>query len=197
MSSYNCVFRFLLKVKWALCTLESLRYPDCYKRRPPYEEPCVLDLNLKRLAMMKFWMIFTVQCIHSHLMTHVLQSLGMQLDERLEAADNLNEMIAVHQSYISTIYEHCFQREDSKLFRDGVIRLLNLVHIVRDEWNNNVLYSEMDARGDIEDNSMIGDFISNAQVGMLETTYCKCHQQLAAILNREVYTKHKTRREYY
>ncbi|XP_058822451.1 gamma-tubulin complex component 5 [Topomyia yanbarensis] len=191
MTSYNCVFRFLLKVKWALCTLESLRYPECYKRRPPYEEPCVLDLNLKRLAMLKFWMIFTVQCIHSHLMTHVLQSLGMQLDERLDAADNLNDMIAVHQSYISTIYEHCFQREESKLFHEGVIRLLNLVHIVRDEWNNNVVYSEMDARGDIEDNSMIGEFISNAQVGMLEQTYCLCHQELVKLLNKEVYTKHK------
>ncbi|XP_055546235.1 gamma-tubulin complex component 5 isoform X2 [Wyeomyia smithii] len=191
MESYNCVFRFLLKIKWALCTLESLRYPECYKRRPPYEEPCVLDLNLKRLAMLKFWMIFTVQCIHSHLMTHVLQSLGMQLDKRLELADNLNDMIVIHQSYISTIYEHSFQRDESKLFLEGVLRLLNLVHIVRDEWNSNVLYSEMDARGDIEDNSMIGDFISNAQVGMLEKTYCKCHQQLAELLNREVYTKHK------
>ncbi|XP_065094510.1 gamma-tubulin complex component 5-like [Ochlerotatus camptorhynchus] len=191
MSSYNCVFRFLLKVKWALHTLESLRFPECYKKRPPYEEPCVLDLNLKRLAMLKFWMIFTVQSIHSHLMTHVLQSLGMQLDERLEAADNLNDMIAVHQSYISTIYEHCFQTEESKVFREGVIRLLNLVHIVRDEWSNNVLYAEMDARGDIDDNSMIGDFISNAQVGMLEKTYCKCHHQLAEQLNRDVYTKHK------
>nr|XP_029727882.1 gamma-tubulin complex component 5-like [Aedes albopictus] len=191
MASYNCVFRFLLKVKWALHTLESLRYPECYKKRPPYEEPCVLDLNLKRLAMLKFWMIFTVQCIHSHLMTHVLQSLGMQLDERLEAADNLNDMIAVHQSYISTIYEHSFQTEESQVFREGVIRLLNLVHIVRDEWNSNVLYTEMDARGDIEDNSMIGDFISNAQVGMLEKTYCKCHHQLAEQLNRDVYKKQK------
>ncbi|XP_055614267.1 gamma-tubulin complex component 5 [Uranotaenia lowii] len=192
MTNYNCVFRFLLKVKWALITLQSLRFPECYKRRAPYEEPCVLDLNLRRLSMLKFWMIFTVQCVHSHLMTHVLQSLGMQLDERLEAADNLNEMIAVHQSYISTIHEHCFQKDDeSKLFREGVIRLLNLVHIVRDEWNSNVMYTEMDARGDIEDNSMIGDFISNAQVGTLEQTYCKCHQQLAELLNREVYAKHK------
>ncbi|KAL1401823.1 hypothetical protein pipiens_019957 [Culex pipiens pipiens] len=70
--------------------------------------------------------------------------------------------------------------DDSKPFREGVIRLLNLVHIVRDEWNSNVL-----------DNSMIGDVIANAQVGMLETTYCKCHQQLAELLNREVYAKRK------
>ncbi|XP_039429508.1 uncharacterized protein LOC120412937 [Culex pipiens pallens] len=115
----------------------------------------------------------------------------MQLDERLEAADNLNEMILVHRSYIGTIYDHSFQTDDSKPFREGVIRLLNLVHIVRDEWNSNVLYVEMDARGYIEDNSMIGDFIANAQVGMLETTYCKCHQQLAELLNREVYAKRK------
>ncbi|XP_055641192.1 gamma-tubulin complex component 5 [Toxorhynchites rutilus septentrionalis] len=192
MSIYNNVFRFLLKVKWALGKLESLRFPECYKKKRPYEDLCILDLNLKRLSMLKFWMIFSVQCVHSHLMTHVLQSLGMHLDRKMQAADNLNEMIADHQSYISAIHEQCFQTDEGKVFREGVIRLLNLVQIMSDEWINNVLYTDMDARGDIEDNSMIGDFISNAQVSMLEKTYCKCHQQLAELLNREVYAKHKS-----
>lgn len=196
MSIYNCVFRFLLKVKWALGTLESMRFPECYKRKAPYEEPCILDLNLKRLSMLKFWMIFSVQCIHSHLMTQVLQSLGMHLDGKLQAADNLNEMIADHQSYVVAIHEQCFQTDEGKVFREGVVRLLNLVQIMKDEWNSNVLYTDMDARGDIEDNSMISDFISNAQVSMLEKTYCKCHQQLAELLNREVYAKHKSHRKY-
>ncbi|KAL9692539.1 hypothetical protein quinque_000195 [Culex quinquefasciatus] len=46
-------------------------------------------------------------------------------------------MFAVYRSYIGTIYDHSFQTDDSKPFREGVIRLLNLVHIVRDEWNIN------------------------------------------------------------
>ncbi|KAL9698688.1 hypothetical protein quinque_002129 [Culex quinquefasciatus] len=46
-------------------------------------------------------------------------------------------MFAVYRSYIGTIYDHSFQTGDSKPFREGVIRLLNLVHIVRDEWNIN------------------------------------------------------------
>ncbi|XP_058117498.1 gamma-tubulin complex component 5 [Anopheles ziemanni] len=191
MASYNSVFRFLLKVKWALGTLETLRFPDSQKKRPPYTTFGMLDLILKRLAMLKFWMIFSVQCIHSHLMTHVLQSFGEQLDEKLNQADNLSEMIAVHQSYISTIFEHCFQQDDSKQLMEGIIRLLNLVYIMRDEWLNTVLYSEMDARGDIEDNGTITDFITNSQVDELERTYCTCHQQLAKLLSREAYGKHK------
>uniref|UniRef100_A0A182JMA1 Gamma-tubulin complex component n=1 Tax=Anopheles atroparvus TaxID=41427 RepID=A0A182JMA1_ANOAO len=171
MASYNSVFRFLLKVKWALGTLEMLRFPESQKKRPPYANFGMLDLILKRLAMLKFWMIFSVQCIHSHLMTHVLQSFGEQLDEKLDHADNLSEMITVHQSYISTIFDHCFQQDDSKPLMEGIIRLLNLVSILRDEWNNTVLYSEMDARGDIEDNSTIADFITNSQVDELERTY--------------------------
>uniref|UniRef100_A0AAG5D3N1 Gamma-tubulin complex component n=1 Tax=Anopheles atroparvus TaxID=41427 RepID=A0AAG5D3N1_ANOAO len=191
MASYNSVFRFLLKVKWALGTLEMLRFPESQKKRPPYANFGMLDLILKRLAMLKFWMIFSVQCIHSHLMTHVLQSFGEQLDEKLDHADNLSEMITVHQSYISTIFDHCFQQDDSKPLMEGIIRLLNLVSILRDEWNNTVLYSEMDARGDIEDNSTIADFITNSQVDELERTYCKCHQELAKLLSREAYGKHK------
>uniref|UniRef100_A0A182RSD0 Gamma-tubulin complex component n=1 Tax=Anopheles funestus TaxID=62324 RepID=A0A182RSD0_ANOFN len=191
MASYNSVFRFLLKVKWALGTLEMLRFPESQKKRPPYASFGMLDLILKRLAMLKFWMIFSVQSIHSHLMTHVLQSFGEQLDEKLDLADNLSEMIAVHQSYIGTIFDHCFQQDDSKPVMEGVIRLLNLVHILRDEWNNTVLYTEMDARGDITDNSTLGDFITNSQVDELEQTYCKCHQQLAKLLSREAYGKHK------
>ncbi|XP_035903152.1 gamma-tubulin complex component 5 [Anopheles stephensi] len=191
MASYNSVFRFLLKVKWALGTLEMLRFPESQKKRPPYASFGMLDLILKRLAMLKFWMIFSVQCIHSHLMTHVLQSFGEQLDEKLDLADNLSEMIAVHQSYIATIFDHCFQQDDSKPVMEGIIRLLNLVHILRDEWNNTVLYTEMDTRGDIPDNSTMGDFIANSQVDELERTYCKCHQQLAKLLSREAYGKHK------
>uniref|UniRef100_A0A182PRU9 Gamma-tubulin complex component n=1 Tax=Anopheles epiroticus TaxID=199890 RepID=A0A182PRU9_9DIPT len=191
MANYNSVFRFLLKVKWALGTLEMLHFPELLKKRPPYASFSMLDLILKRLAMLRFWMIFSVQCIHSHLMTHVLQSFGEQLDEKLDVADNLSEMITVHQSYIGTIFDHCFQQEDSKLVMEGIIRLLNLVHILRDEWNNTVLYTEMDARGDIPDNSTMCDFITNSQVGELERTYCKCHQQLAKLLSREAYGKHK------
>uniref|UniRef100_A0A182VW04 Gamma-tubulin complex component n=1 Tax=Anopheles minimus TaxID=112268 RepID=A0A182VW04_9DIPT len=191
MASYNSVFRFLLKVKWALGTLEMLRFPESQKKRPPYACFGMLDLILKRLAMLRFWMIFSVQSIHSHLMTHVLQSFGEQLDEKLDLADNLSEMIAVHQSYIGTIFDHCFQQDDGKPVMEGIIRLLNLVHILRDEWNNTVLYSEMDARGDIPDNSTMGDFITNSQVDDLERTYCKCHQQLAKLLSREAYGKHK------
>ncbi|XP_053680306.1 gamma-tubulin complex component 5 [Anopheles nili] len=191
MASYNSVFRFLLKVKWALSTLEMLRFPESQKKRPPYANFGMLDLILKRLAMLKFWMIFSVQCIHSHLMTHVLQSFGEQLDEKLEKADNLNEMINVHQTYICTIFDHCFQQNDSKSVMEGIIRLLNLVHILRDEWNSTVLYTEMDARGDIQNETVMENFIASSQVDELERTYCKCHQQLAKLLSREAYGKHK------
>uniref|UniRef100_A0A182NQR9 Gamma-tubulin complex component n=1 Tax=Anopheles dirus TaxID=7168 RepID=A0A182NQR9_9DIPT len=191
MASYNSVFRFLLKVKWALGTLERMRFPESLKKRPPYASFGMLDLILKRLAMLKFWMIFSVQCIHSHLMTHVLQSFGEQLDVKLDQADNLNEMITVHQSYIGTLFDHCFQHDDSEPVKASIIRMLNLVHILRDEWNNTVLHTEMDARGDITDNSALEDFIANSQVDELERTYCKCHQQLAKLLSREAYGKHK------
>ncbi|XP_058057372.1 gamma-tubulin complex component 5-like [Anopheles bellator] len=191
LASYNSVFRFLLKVKWALGTLEMLRFPWSQKRRPPYAAFGMMDLILKRLAMLKFWMIFSLQCVHSHLMTHVLQSFGEQLDAKLDRADNLSDMITAHQLYISTIFEHCFQQEDSKPVLEGITRMLELVSILRDEWRTTVNFIEMDAKGQIADNSTIADFVAKSQVHELERTYCKCHQQLAKLLSREAYGRQK------
>ncbi|XP_049538412.1 gamma-tubulin complex component 5 [Anopheles darlingi] len=191
LASYNSVFRFLLKVKWALGTLEMLRFPWSQKRRPPYAIFGMMDLILKRLAMLKFWMIFSLQCVHSHLMTHVLQSHGEQLDAKLDRADNLSDMITAHQMYISTIFEHCFQQEDSREVLEGIKQMLELVSILRDEWQTTTNFTELDARGEITDNSMIGDFVSRCQIDELERTYCKCHQELARLLSREAYGKQK------
>uniref|UniRef100_A0A2M4C240 Putative secreted protein n=2 Tax=Nyssorhynchus TaxID=44543 RepID=A0A2M4C240_9DIPT len=141
--------------------------------------------------MLKFWMIFSIQCVHSHLMTHVLQSFGEQLDAKLDRADNLSDMITAHQMYISTIFEHCFQQEDSKEVLEGIKQMLELVSILRDEWQTTTNFTELDARGEITDNSMIGDFVSRCQIDELERTYCKCHQELARLLSREAYGKQK------
>lgn len=114
------VFRYLLKIKWALWTLENMRFPKSMKKRRPYTLQNMTDLIFKRLALVRNWIIYAIQCIHNHLMTQVLQSMGQQLDNKIQHTKNLNEMIDVHLSYINTVYDHCFQTDSDHKFRSAV-----------------------------------------------------------------------------
>lgn len=120
IASYNKVFSFLLKVKWGITTLEKLRFPRSHKRRMPYAPFEMIDLIMRRLEQLRFWMIYAIQSIHFHLMTHVLQSMGEQVDLKIEKCENLKEMEAVHKSYLSTVCEHCFLVESLNAIKFGV-----------------------------------------------------------------------------
>lgn len=108
IEDYNKVFRFLLKVKFGLMTLENLQFPRSHKRKVPYAPVQIIDLIMRRLEQLRFWMMYAIQSIHFHLMTHVLQAMGSQLDEKIANCKNLKEMQMVHKSYLKTVIDHCF-----------------------------------------------------------------------------------------
>lgn len=114
------VFRFLLTIKWGIWTLENLRFPKSQKNRKPFILLNLSDLMFKRLALLRNWILYSMQCIHSHLMTQVLQSMGAKLDKNIENTKNLSEIIHVHKSYIRTINQYCFQSKADWQIRLGI-----------------------------------------------------------------------------
>lgn len=120
LEAYNKVFRFLLKVKWGLTTLENLQFPRAHKRRRPYAPYEMADLLMRRLEQLRFWMLFALQSLHFHFMTHVLQAMGEQLDEKIVKCTNLKEMVTVHRSYMNTVCEHCFLADNFASLKTGV-----------------------------------------------------------------------------
>ncbi|XP_013099773.2 gamma-tubulin complex component 5 [Stomoxys calcitrans] len=199
IEAYNKVFCFLLKVKWGITTLENLRFARSHKRRIPYAQFEMIDLIMRRLEQLRFWMMYAIQSVHFHLMTHVLQSMGEQLDEKIENCENLKEMEMVHKSYLSTVCEHCFLVDSVNTIKLGVEQLLSLVSILRAEWlscvkyieTNNPLAISLDDSS-VDDEDMDNDFVTNSQIDAMEYTYICCHQYLANILNDQVYLKKNT-----
>lgn len=191
LDAYNNVFIFLLKVKWGLTTLENLQFPRAHKRRRPYAPYEMADLLMRRLEQLRFWMIFAMQSVHFHLMTHVLQSMGEQLDEKIIKCTNLKEMVAVHRSYMNTVCEHCFLAESCHSINVGVDQLLNLIYILRMEWNSCVKYIEIKrnpwAAVDFNESSDDVDYIAHTQIDAMELTYIRCHQYMATKLSNGVY----------
>ncbi|XP_055841421.1 gamma-tubulin complex component 5 [Episyrphus balteatus] len=192
LEEYNKVFRFLLKVKWGIWALENLHFPQSRKRTVPYAPFEMIDLIMRRLEQLRFWMIYSLQCIHFHLMTHVLQSMGQQLDEKFDKCSHIREMLRVHESYITTVCNHCFLGKSFNSIKVGVEQLLNLVYIIRMEWNS--CLKEIDSKnmlsvGSLSDDEpdSSGNYVGVSQIDAIEVTYIRCHQFLANNLNNEVY----------
>uniref|UniRef100_A0A1I8MJY9 Gamma-tubulin complex component n=1 Tax=Musca domestica TaxID=7370 RepID=A0A1I8MJY9_MUSDO len=197
IKAYNKVFCFLLKVKWGITTLEKLQFARSHKRRIPYARFEMIDLIMRRLEQLRFWMIYAIQSVHFHLMTHVLQSMGEQLDEKIEKCENFQEMEMVHKSYLSTVCEHCFLTDNVNTIKVGVEQLLSLVSILRAEWMACVKFIESNSPlaislDDSSSEDADTDFVTNSQIDAMEYTYICCHQYLANILNDQVYLKKNT-----
>lgn len=189
LSKYNAIFRFLLQIKWAIWTLETLRFPIAFKKRRPYQPLTMIDLIFKRLALMRNWVIYSIQCIHSHLMTFVIQSMGQQFFKKMEKVECLRGIIELHDSYIDTIYQHCFRKSSDVALRTGVEQLLNLVMVLHDEWNN---LKTLDSDGDYIDGENELDVSGTVQqLDIVESTYIDCHCYIDEVLSREVYTKNR------
>lgn len=124
MVAYNQVFRFLLKVKWGITTLEKLRFPRTEKNRIPYAVLGLADLVMRRLQQLRFWLMYSVNNVHFHLMTHVLQAMGEQLDLKIAECRDIREIEMVHKYYLSTVCEHCFLVEDLNPIKIGIEQVL-------------------------------------------------------------------------
>lgn len=178
------VFQFLLKVKWGLWTLENLRFSKSRKNHQPYKALNMNDYVFKRFELVRNWILYSMQCLHGHLMTHVLQAMGEILDKRIVNAKDLNEIVGVHKSYISTIHDHCFQGKKDYPIRCGIEQLLALVIVVRNEWQN---IEHIDGSDEDEVDNSSGTF----QIDEIESTYINWHSYITGMLTTNVYSKNR------
>lgn len=183
---YNEVFRFLMQIKWAIWTLETLRFPLMFKRRSAYAPLTLIDLTFRRLALVRNWIIYSIQCVHSHIMSFVIESMGRQLVRKMERAKCLREIIELHDSYIKTVHNLCFRKRNDKNIRTGIDQLLNLTEILASEWNN---LAALDTIADVTDGDDVDVEETVSQIDAIENTYINCHCFLAEALSKEVFSK--------
>lgn len=133
--------------------------------------------------MVRNWILYSMQCVHSHIMTQLLYSMGQQFDRRVEKARTLNEIIDVHRSYVNTLFEHCFQSNNDETIRVGIEQLLNLICVLRNEW---IQLEHVMADGADET-----DYEAISPIDDIENTYIRCHCHVADLLSSEVYSKNR------
>lgn len=176
MRRYNEVFRQLLRIKWGMWTLEQLRFPIDQRRRPPYARLTYHDRTVRRLALVRMWILYSMQCVHSHLMTHVVQVMGERLDGAVARCTTLTELGAVHRETVRQMHANCFLQHNDRSIRMGVEQLLTLILVVRNEWHN------------LSDANAV-DSAKHSQVDEIEISYINCHAYITRVLNTQLYSK--------
>ncbi|KAJ4444150.1 hypothetical protein ANN_05939 [Periplaneta americana] len=175
MEYYNAVFQFLLKIKWALFSLQKLRFSAFYicvfQSDLDQRENKSVPLRKKekermqRLQYLRFWLLHSVNSVHSYLMGQVLHLLHLELERNLEEAQELDAVIKAHDSYVQTVYAHCLQSEGCEIIKQSTLQMVWTALRLCEAW----------ATGAI--------FVSDARLQELEELYAKHHVFLAVTLS--------------
>lgn len=122
LAKYNGIFRFQLKLKWALWSLDNLKFDDLEGNNNEMND-MLHHFYARRLESLRFWLLHAIGSIHTYLSGQVLQSLGFIFDKALAQANNLDDIIQVHNEYLDKVHEHCLQTSQ---FTDIMVTINNV-----------------------------------------------------------------------
>ncbi len=61
--------------------------------------------KLHRLQLLRSWLLYFVTVVHGYFMSRVLATTELELRDQLTRARDLDQLIEVHQNYITRIYD--------------------------------------------------------------------------------------------
>ncbi|KAH8313936.1 hypothetical protein KR067_003700, partial [Drosophila pandora] len=193
MDVYNAVWRLMLKIKWALWKLENMPFIRRHKG-DPYAPLDLLGLTVRRLEILRFWLIYLINSLH----THIMQCLGQRIETRIEKCTNIRQLKNLIDEYTTVLKNFCLLSDEFAAFRIALEQLFHLVYVLDMEWTSCTSYLSDDNDALSLDTSVSDDgsressgkgleYLALNQVGEIELTYIRCHQTLGEILNSLVY----------
>ncbi|XP_023289809.1 gamma-tubulin complex component 5 isoform X1 [Orussus abietinus] len=171
LNKYNVIFRFQLKLKWALWTLNNLKFSDIEESKSTFISNKIQHFYTRRLENLRFWLLHAIGSIHAYLCGQVLQSLGFLFEKALKQCENLDDIITVHNEYLEKVHEHCLQTTDFEDLMATINNLLAMCIHVRDKWK----------RGSAA--------LTAKDLDILEANYTNYHTYLALALHNAVQHK--------
>ncbi|CAH3020487.1 unnamed protein product [Porites evermanni] len=184
---YNLVFLFLLKLKQAKWSLDELRFSDLQgDRRLPQEKDDVSDEDeaetkpdtddsrkpdqdlLHKMFVFRFKLMQFINSIHNHFMTRILHSTGLEFQQALNQAHNLDDLIKAHSTYIQKVYDRCLLSQKVGYLREVILKVLNLVLLFQSYWDNGIQH------------------ISEKKFNKIDDEFTKCNTFLVSCLGNIV-----------
>lgn len=73
-----------------------------------------------RLLLLRAWLLYFVSSVDNYLMECVLECSHTALDEQMDKATNLGEIIDSHKKYVDAIHKQCLQQPSGTFLRDAI-----------------------------------------------------------------------------
>ncbi|KAI4454641.1 gamma tubulin complex protein [Holotrichia oblita] len=106
LEMYSELFRLILKVKWALYTLNHLYFHDrksIGKAKLPH--PKALNSFLRKLKVFRFHLLNQFSNIQHYILGYVFNKYLRRFEQDFEAAYNLDTLISSHSNFINSVYK--------------------------------------------------------------------------------------------
>ena len=164
MHTYNETFRFLLQVKWAKWCLEGLRQrTDTWVALPPG-----LRHKVQLLHHLKSQLLHFINSLNNYLMTRILHSVGLEFQEDITKAGDIDTLVSVHDKYVNTIFDRCLLNKKASYIKEAILKILNLTLHFRQKWERGL------------------DKFSMAEAERVEGEFTKCTHFLVSFLQKTV-----------
>ncbi|KZC05180.1 Gamma-tubulin complex component 5 [Dufourea novaeangliae] len=168
---YNEIFRFQLRLKWALWTLNNLRFCDLEGSKSMCNKNKLEQFHIRRIESLRFCLLHAITSIHTYLSGQVLQNLSLVFEKSLTQAECLDTIVSVHNEYLQKVYEHCLLTPEYDDLMATVNNLIEMCSHVRARWN----YKKL--------------MFASEELDLLESSYTKYHTYLALALHNAVQNK--------
>uniref|UniRef100_A0A0E0BUZ5 Gamma-tubulin complex component n=1 Tax=Oryza glumipatula TaxID=40148 RepID=A0A0E0BUZ5_9ORYZ len=111
LKKYNQVMAFLLKVKRAKFILDETR-KWTWKTFPHWQGGGSTTHNFKQHLIVEQKLLHFVDAFHQYVMDRVYHSAWTELCDGMASATTLDEVMEVHEAYLSSIQRQCFVASD-------------------------------------------------------------------------------------
>ena len=146
---YNEIFCFLLQIKRAKYCMDELRFFDLEKENI-LQSISMDDVSISmdgdsprparihRMQVLRMRLLYFANSLHNYIMTRILHSTGLEFQDELRKATDLDQIISVHTKYVNKIHERCLLHKKVAFLKEAVMRVLNLILTFQARWDQGI-----------------------------------------------------------
>ncbi|KFM76556.1 Gamma-tubulin complex component 5, partial [Stegodyphus mimosarum] len=141
-NQYNEIFSFLLQIKCAKYLLDKLYSSkiSCVKESRPAFKKRHAKVDLPRqqkihgMYIIRMRLMFFVNGLHNYIMTRILHSFGLEIKEKLENSQTVDDMIVAHNEYLKSLHNRCLLDRRLTHLKQQIFQVLNLCYTFQQLW---------------------------------------------------------------
>jgi gamma-tubulin complex component 5 len=74
----------------------------------------------------------------TYFILQILHSTGLEFQDELRKATDLDQIISVHTKYVNKIHERCLLHKKVAFLKEAVMRVLNLILTFQARWDQGI-----------------------------------------------------------